>query len=790
MKKIILLLLLQFTALIAITFTATNDGKLLLVEENTALIPSTESLGVKWVLSSYIGETSQTYINNFTEAKTYNIPGLPTWASLNTSTGLLNIEPTQLGHGLYDVEITTVNDELLTYENALRISVYPQISEIQNKINELTPEDITIIKSTHGTILHTTPQFFHNPDGKTWTVCIPYYQGYGEKQQIITVDLSTGIVGANDTSSVFLETWHQFKATPVDSSRSFINPKGKGFIHIHEYDTASHTWKFDVVPTRADHIGTSQPSKIATGVNKRIYSLGSVDGTPTGPKSVLEVNPTDYSTRFWTNIPAAGDIVDVAADNTYIYVIDDPYSARNLRAVNMATGAVSLLKSSPSIVMYQRKYGVVLQENTAWYWLYNGQLTKAPVDGLNNNPPWGVDSTDLYQPSCSVDTPAAITEYDKTALIPTGTSNTGKFWYIDPNGDPNTYVSVNVPNVIKYSEGLTRVQGLENGQILFLSYAYAGYNIYNPATDQLTQYIPIEGRLSNYAVCIDGKDAYMSGYFAGATFKFDSSHPWDNAIDETYNPNQPKIYSNAKWLGQLGNVGNIGKTYSCSKGSDGLIYFGGERVRSGSGGGLATYNPETEENLGITDAFENEDIRNVVRAGKYIVTSSFATDGTHPIRLSVVDVSTHKVVRTIQPVSDIYKNAGRLSNHSDDSTFVYIYTVTDDNLNTKIIKVDVETGEIIFNQTYPFASSVGGYKDGGYSSLLMSNDGFLYALMGSTGRILIRIDPETGLIEPVKNFTKDAGRFSEQGDDLYVARDWTYAIRKISNHKIIYNLNQ
>ena len=733
-------------------------------------------------ISMYLGETktgSFTKEDNFT----YQIGNLPPWASVNETSETITVTaiPTKTGHGKYDIMITnTVNGN--ESNKSLNINVYPKIADFQETIDALPLEPIEQIMSTLGSIQVTQPQFFPNPDGNTWTVCIPYFAGYGSAQQIITVDLSTGSVGVDDSTSFTSESWNAFAAAPSINNKTYINPKSSdGLIHHHAYNTSTHTWQKDVVPTRTDHKGSAQPSKIAVGVNQRIYSLGL---TGTGDTSVLEINPVDNTTRFYTDIPANGDIVGIAADNDYVYVLDDPYNATQLTAVNLVTNARTVLKTAGGMILHQRKHGVVLQASSTYYWLYNNEVIVAnDLNNYNNsgNPPWGVDETDLYTASSSVTTPAPITEYDTKALIPAGDNTVGKFWYIDPNGAAGIYISTSVPNVIKYAEHLYRVQPMNNSKILFLAQGYSGYSVYDPALNSLNSFLPIEGRVSNYTSTVNGTDVYISGYFGGDTLKYDTTKEWTNTVSDTYNPNNILTELNPKHLGGLGNLGNIGKPYDSAMGLDGLYYMGGERIRTGEGGGLASYNPLTEENLGITSGFEKEDVKNIIRAGKYIVAGSYATDTSHPVRVSVYDTQLKRIVRTID-IAGIFNSIGNMCNASDDETTVYVFTKSDDNVNTRILKIDVETGVVEFDVSYPFVNSVSSDR----SALIMAEDGFLYSLIGDLN-ILVRIDPNSGHMEPVRSFSISGGDFDDFGNDLYFAG--LNHIRRVQDYGVVYNIN-
>jgi len=743
----------------------------------------------KRVLTTQFGVTHSIVLSQLIGIS-YEIPDLPIWATLNATSGQLTITPPSVGHQLYDVEMVDKNGERRLYEDALRISVYPAAEALQDYADTLVPEEILNVTPGVTTILHTTPQFFHNPDKNSWTACIPYYPGYANFQQIMTVDLSDGSAKVNDTTSVPKGSWHMFKAVPGPGSITFVSAQGGGYEHLHKYDSATHTFTYDIVPVRDDHRNATQRTKLEAGVNGKIYSYATMDARMNGLKSVLEYDPATEATRFWGDIPTHGDVKAIAADMTHVYILDNPYGVGGLRTIDLATGEIKTLLEDAAYSIYQRKYGVVASKSNTWWWLYNGQMIVAPPGKLNDSPPWGFDDTDLYKESTHYLSVAELatkpTDIDESALIPTGRSTTGTLWYKDPTEVSDTYVSADFPNIVKHTVGIRRVLGMNNGKIFAATSGYAGYLLYDPALDQQEHFIPVDGRISNYGACLDGEDLYVTGYFPGSTFRYDSSLSWDNAMTPAYDPNVEVIYNNPKNLGGLGSAGNIGKAYACSRGSDGLIYIAGENVRSGSGGGMATYNPQTEENLGIKADYESSDVRNVVSIGQYMVTSSYTGDDSTSIRVAVYDTILGRVVRKIYPTvagGAIFNNAGRLAADIDGEPYVYLYTTTDDHLNTRILKIDILSGDLLFDRSYPVGSNVGGYNDNGVSALQMADDGFLYAYMTASGRWVVRIDPETGDVEPFRVLTRTPSRFDIVGNDLYMGGS---SLRKISGFKVTY----
>lgn len=624
----------------------------------------------------------------------------------------------------------------------------------------------TVLADTGTTISKTGPQFFKNSDGVTWTGCFVYYPRYNADQQIVTVDLSTGLVGVSDTTVFENESWHQFVAVPGPGNKSYINPKGGSPLHIriHCYDTGTHTWQYNVAGTRSDHLGSAQPSKIAVGTNGRIYSLGK---TPEDKLSVLEVDPNnDHATRFYTDIDANGDVVSVAADDQYIYVIDDPYGTRTLTAINLADNARTTIYSGAGIVLHQRKYGVILNHSTTYRYVYHGAVSGGfSNSAINDDPPWGFDDTDLLAYSSVYAVNPPFSSFDDTATIPVE-GTTGRFWFNDPRYPGDQKTSVDIPGVVKYAQSLKTVKVVSDQKVLFGATDYNGYSLFDRQTNAVSTLKPASGTLSNYTISAKNGIAYISGYFGAPVLRYDTNQAWTNAITYDYDPNQAQDFDNPEYLGAIGNAHNIGKAFSSAIGADGKAYFCGEKVRSGDGGGVAVYDPITDTVSGYTDEFEDENPRNAVSCGKFIVVSSYYDVTPHPIRLNVIDTELSDVVRTIEPADDIENNAGRLA--ADNSGNVYVYTENDAQTETRIIKVNVQTGVVIWDRAYPIVSLVGGYNDDGTADIKYASDGFLYATM-SGSKWLIRINPANGDVAPLMRFASNIGRFDLYNNTIYFA---------------------
>jgi len=701
-------------------------------------------------------------------------PALPAWGSLNSSTGLITItaDGTTKGHFKFDVILNGVT----TYPDEVKISFYEKPANFKAILDAMPAAPLPSLGSTGSTLDHSQTFFLPNQDRNSWTVLNTFHQVNYSHSQAVTTNLNNGSSLNNTTD--FSD--HQFYATNVgytDTADTFVLSKTGIPLHISIYNTNSNLWSKDVVTVPAAHQATSQPMSFATGTDKTLYSVGK----GTSYLSVLEINPATLATKLYDNIdvgttvplPANG----VVADSTHIYVTGDPYSnSKTLVAINRSSGTQTTLFTHQNILLYQRKYGVVATIDGTWYWLYNGSATITSGATINDDSliPWGADPTDLITESFAIDNlPLKISNYDTGGVIP-ATGTTGKFWYIDPQGTAD-YVSVDIPNLIKYPITVAYMALMDNDKFFIGGVNYAGYNIFNPATDTLeTSHLPVSFRTSNYAaISVDG-NIYFTGYYGSPVHKYDPYLVWDNDIDNSYNPNNATTYSNPITLGSLKPFTLTNTTKTFAVGADDLIYVGGEKSRDGTGGGLGWINPTTDLLGGTSVGFENHQITKLVRAGKYIVAQTDSRPSAEKASLIVYDTETQSIARTIQ-LDPVTENGGNILVNTD-PTETYIYSWISSGTVSKFIKTDVETGTQIYNITYNT-----GTDPNGPEGMVVGNDGYIY--LTYAWYWLVRVDPESGLMEEMAK-TNSASTPVVFGNDLYMpGKDY---FRKFTNYPVTY----
>jgi hypothetical protein len=699
-------------------------------------------------------------------------PALPAWGSLDSTTGLISIiaDGVTKGHFKFDV----ILNETKTYQDEVKISFYEKPENFKAILDVMPAAPLPSLGSTGTTLDHSQTFFLPNQDRNSWTVLNTFHQVNYIHSQVVTTDLSDSS-SLNNTADF---SDHQFYAMNVgytDTADTFVLSKTGIPLHINSYNAETKVWSKDVVAVPAAHQATSQPMSFATGTDKTLYSVGK----GTSYLSVLEVNPSTLVTKLYDNInvgttvplPADG----VAADSTHIYVTGDPYSnSKTLVAVDRSNGTQTTLFTDKNILLHQRKNGVVATVNGSWYWLYNGSAIATSTINDDGLIPWGADPTDLTQESFAIDNlPAKITDYDTGGIVP-ATGAAGKFWYVDPQGGAE-YISVELPDLVKYPITAAYMTLMDNNKFFVGGVNYAGYNIFDPATDTLeSTHLPVTFRTSNYAAISVGGIVYFTGYYGSPVHKYDPYLVWDNDIDNNFNPNNALTYLNPITLGSLKSFTLTNTTKTFVVGVDGLIYVGGEKSRDGTGGGLGWIEPTTDELGGTSLGFENHQIIKMVRAGKYIVAQTDSRPSSEKASLIVYDTQTQSIARTIQ-LDSVTENGGNILVNSDPED-INVYSWISSGTVSKFIKTDVETGAQIYNVTYNVQTDPNGPE-----GMVVGDDGYIYLTFAWYW--LVRVDPESGLMEEMAK-TNSASTPVVFGNDLYMpGKDY---FRKFVNYPVTY----
>jgi hypothetical protein len=265
--------------------------------------------------------------------------------------------------------------------------------------------------------------------------------------------------------------------------------------------------------------------------------------------------------------------------------------------------------------------------------------------------------------------------------------------------------------------------------------------------DTLTGLTSLKGKTgySIYDILMNGTDIYFSGY-PSATFRYDSTKPWITGS----NPSMLPVH--------------VGKyNYYLAKGSDGLIYIGVHHERDSTGGDLAWYNPIDGTYGNLRAPFVDYDVADLkaVLGGTKLAYSATSVDPSDDAKLFIFDVATKKVTSsiTIAPAAQA-GSAGKIVELEPGIIFGIIKST--DTAKTQIYKVNISTGQIYYNITYPeraFANR--SYAD---DRIVKGPDGYVWLQIGNN---MVRINPADGSVE--KMILNQTGNpIFHNNTDLYI----------------------
>jgi len=629
-----------------------------------------------------------------------------------------------------------------------------------------------------------------NPDGKTYDLLQIYFKEYGGPNTIVIMDLGSGQV--------------KQVRTPRDPERfnfhlcpTVLAPDGKLYINILGsrnrqriciYDPATNELKIDALPLPQYMGGETHPMKL--GTNGNIYCAG---GHPEKTAAVCEIDPATGKVTGYGSVGPSHQPVDcwaysVAADDTHVYVASGKVPWY-LVAYERRTGKAEVLLTTENVEgmvsVNQGQYGCTASANKVLgtdgtrieYWLHQGKaIVKKARDEA---PPWGrpADTKPAVIEPARPEVSTALTEPDDEgnsqiwwrpavakgaapASLPAGASPESQGWNV---------IRFKVP---VYPQGIDRLTELPDGRIFGTAGSYQGNFIYDPATGKSIH--PGKIHLSHYATAIFGGKIYMSGYPNSPLYVYDPAKPWTAGTEVSPGTvlDDGAPGANPRRLLYMSEFAGTHKMYAAAVGADGRIYFGGEWVRNGSAGGLAWYDPKTEQAGGFWEPFSTYQITHMAAAadGRFIVISTKRIEDTllgkpkpKQGRLFVFDTKDAKIVREVDPVMDA-KGSGMIV--AVGGPRVLGWTVNGEDAQTSVLYgVDVEAGTVAFRTVlpYPLPVSIGSNQQEAFDFRL-GPDGKVWTFIGNR---LVRIDPKDAGIQVVGRVAK-GGRLAFSGKDVYL----------------------
>jgi len=661
----------------------------------------------------------------------------------------------------------------------------PKLRDLVAKAKELEIEDVCVpVTSVRRGELMWVP----NPDGRTYDLLQWYFKGYSGPTTVFITDLATGEI-KKDGIPLRRQIHICGRAIGPDGKLYIATPDWRKGMELYVYDPATNqlTSRGVVVPRLA-----GETRRLTVGTDGRIYGTGSYSKERKAGAYQLDVATgriTDYGPIGPSHAPNGCWGYSIAAADRFVYVASGKVPWY-LVAYDRQTGQDMVLVTTEPVGGYvgvrQRRHGcsatatkvVGTDGKRIEYWLYQGKAIRKKNPG--EAPPWPVPKDSrpwvAMPPRPEVFLERATPTSDGKAEIWYRTLEARAAAPKKPSPDTKpddlgwTVIRLQVPT---YPMGIYRVTELPDGRILGTAGAYEGNFIYDAATGNSVHLGKIP--LSHYATAIVDGRVYMSGYPGSPLYVYDPAKPWTVGYGTPLHRPAAETdeRSNPRRLARLSTWAGTHKMYAAAVGAEGRIYFGGRWIRNGAGGGLAWWDPKTQEAGGFWRVFSNYQINFMTATGnvRYIVISTMAVrDATlgKPTpkqgKLFIFDTSQAKIVREIEPVvaargAGLVVGVGgrRILGWTDDPA---------DRRASILYGVDVADGRVAFHKKLPFPLPIRiGSNQKEPFDYRLGPDGKVWTYLGGA---LVRIHPRDARIEVVGKVRR-GGRIAFSGRDIYLS---------------------
>ncbi len=320
---------------------------------------------------------------------------------------------------------------------------------------------------------------------------------------------------------------------------------------------------------------------------------------------------------------------------------------------------------------------------------------------------------------------------------------------------------------------IRRLVTLSDEQLFGIIGNYRGNFIYNPKTGESVRSAAY--KLSAYATIAHGGKVYMSGYPTSPVYVYDPAKPLRKAAgkderDENANPRLITFLVES-WSHKM---------WGAAAGSDGRIYFCGEVIRKGNGGGLGWWDPKEEKRGGLPmEVFAGHKLYNAVaiQNGDKILFSShttlnnFTSKEPESGKVFVYDVKAGKVINDFEPVKGakmlgpmVEVSPGRIISVALMGSYIRSKE------GSVLFGLDVNTMDVSFQKKLPVRLLAVQHGMRGGQEFIKGPDGFIWTYMGESAAphfiTLVRIDPQTAEIKIVGRVVR-RGPMAFVGNDLY-----------------------
>jgi hypothetical protein len=299
---------------------------------------------------------------------------------------------------------------------------------------------------------------------------------------------------------------------------------------------------------------------------------------------------------------------------------------------------------------------------------------------------------------------------------------------------------------------IKRFYATPDGVLLGFTSFYGPVFTYDPAKGRVT----ILGRpqRSLYDALMAGDEWYFAGYPA-ATLRYDPQRPWnasskgDDLHDLAKNPRLLKVAPQ----------GAAKYHYYLAQGVDGFVYFGGHHERSGVGGSLGWYQPQTGLTGGLRDPFLKHDVSDLISAegGRQIIFSSHGVGQGIDGKIFIFDVHLKKLVGEFVPLPG-ERDTGKLLEVAPGVVIGVVAKMP----KSIVYRADLHLYKVLWQKELEGLAF--GTVRGFDRRLIKGPDGKIWIYLNNT---ICRINPENGDIQKVLD-APPAGNLLFFKNDLYI----------------------
>ena len=733
--------------------------------------------------------TYQAVLNNANSSTKYSLKNAPSWLSIN-STGVLSFNASSNSSETYSFSVLA-NFNGQEYESA-------EINGFVKTINANLAEDrsnafVTVAYDTKAGVedvrtgnVYMVPNDM-NDKNSSWDIIQTYYQDYKKNIEIVVIDGDTGVIKKEYADGAAWNGMHNVIAP--NGKLYMISGKANGTIkpQINIYDPKTNILKKDAIALPDDIYGnTYNGIQIATDGAMFIYARQISSGDDNYKPRIFEI---DYENEVVKSdsgpIAKAAGIWKVCADDKYVYLLTGKVPWGVLQYERASPHTVKVIPTTNRANIMQTAYGVVIENYKVHGdkgFLYEDSIVPAndPRDWRKSVQPWPF--------------PSAYSDWIKWYSLVIRTNIVDRFLPNKPeiirsnvvpvHGEAELWIKQPKEGALKkylynlstYPTTLNRLVKRSDGKVFAGSSGYGSYLTYDPLSDTYERSAGPLG-VSLYTMIEHKNKIYMSGYPRGVLYEYDYTKPWTQGIHDYVPGAEPRPLHdqslNPRWCGQLGNHGSgAHKIYTSAKGSDGLLYFGGQWMRDGNQGGLAWYNPENDEMGGISEPFKNYAIQHLtpINNGRYLAIATVAVtsnNGFKPdtAKVFIFDTASKKVIKTLDPVKGITGSIpGQIVGVSQD----YIVGLTNDPSKggrTRIYRMNINSGKLDYMIKVDRAVFEHNFAVG--NTIALNENGKIITWLGWK---VIELDPLSGDIKIVAQYDHGT-RKGVQGDTVIVDND-------------------